>query len=63
MERALEHDGDQVLLAMTCLELHQTHVVRLAIDMLERLLSGISDLATQETCRRLALLLTVEIRQ
>ena len=63
VERVLEHDGDRVLPAMTCLKLHQAHVVLPAIDMLERLVGGISDLATQETCRRLAPLLTDEIRQ
>ena len=46
VERALEHDGDRVLLAMTCLKLHQGHIARPAIGTLERLVGGISDLAT-----------------
>ena len=46
VERALEHDGDRVLLAMTCQKLHQTGIARPAIGTLERLVGGISDLAT-----------------
>ena len=63
VERALEHDDDRVLLAMTCLKLHQACIARPAIGTLERLVGGISDLATQETYRRLAPLLTDEVRR
>ena len=63
VEQALEHDSDRALLAMTCLKLHQARIVRPAIGTLERLVGGISDLATQETYRRLAPLLTDKVRQ
>jgi TnpA family transposase len=63
VERALEHDGDRVLLAMTCQKLHQARIARPAIGTLERLVGGISDLATQETYRRLAPLLTEAVCQ
>lgn len=47
VERALEHESDRALLAMTCLKLYQACIVRPAIGALERLVRGISDLASQ----------------
>jgi len=56
--RALEHDEERVLLAMTCLKLRQERIVRPAISTLERLVGGMNELAYQETYRRLTALLT-----
>jgi TnpA family transposase len=58
LERALEHDGERVLLEMTCLKLRQLCIVRPGISTLERLVGGMNELAYQETYRRLAALLT-----
>lgn len=49
LERALEHDGERVLLEMTCLKLRQACGIRPAIGTLERLVGGMNELAYQET--------------
>lgn len=61
VERALEHDDERVLLAMTCLRLQQEKIVRPAIGTLERLVGSMSELAYQETYRRLAPLLGEDV--
>lgn len=62
LERALEHDGERVLLEMTCLKLRQACIIRPAIGTFERLVGGINELAYQETYRRLTALLTDALR-
>lgn len=62
LERALEHDGERVLLAMSVQKLHQQGVVRPPIAVLERLVSSINELAHLETYRRLSPLLTDELK-
>lgn len=62
LERALEHDEDRLLLAMTCLKLRQQQIVRPAISTLERLVGGMREAAHQETYRRLTTLLTDTVR-
>ncbi|GAB3551021.1 hypothetical protein GCM10027577_30940 [Spirosoma fluminis] len=62
LERALEHDEDRLLLAMTCLKLRQQQIVRPAISTLERLVGSMSEAAHQETYRRLTGLLTENVR-
>lgn len=62
LERALEHDGERVLLAMSVQKLHQQQVVRPPIAVLERLVSSINELAHLETYRRLSPLLTDELK-
>lgn len=63
LERALEHDGERVLLTMTCLKLRQERIVRPAISTLERLVGGMNELAHRETYRRLMPLLLPEVCQ
>lgn len=60
LERALEHDRERVLLALTCQKLHQERIVRPAISTLERLVGSMNELAYRETHRRLTPLLTLE---
>ena len=62
LERALEHDGERLLLAMTVQKLQQERIVRPAVMTLERLVGGMSELAYQETYQRLSTLLTDEVR-
>lgn len=62
LERALEHDGERVLLEMACLKLRQEGIVRPAISTLERVVGGMNELAYQETYRRLADLLTDSLK-
>lgn len=62
LERALEHDGERVLLAMTVQKLHQQRLVRPAIVVLERLVGSLSEQAHLETYRRLSPLLTDELK-
>lgn len=62
LERALEHDGERVLLAMTVQKLHQQHLVRPAITVLERLVGSISEQTHLEAYRRLSTLLTDELK-
>ncbi|PHK04710.1 hypothetical protein VF10_38075, partial [Nostoc linckia z13] len=62
LERALEHDGERVLLAMTVQKLHQQRLVRPAILVLERLVGSINEQAHLETYRRLSPLLSDELK-
>lgn len=62
LERAMEHDGERVLLEMTCLKLRQVCIIRPAISTLERLVGGMNELAYRETYRRLETLLTTDLK-
>ncbi len=61
LERALEQDRERQLLTITCLKLQQEKILRPAINTLERLVGSLSELAYQETYRRLNALLTPDL--
>lgn len=61
LERALEHDGERLLLTMTVQKLRQEQIMRPSINTLERLVGSLSELAYQETYNRLNAVLTPEV--
>lgn len=63
LERALEHDDERLLLAMTCQKLRQQKILRPAITTLERLIGSMNELAHQETFRRVQFLLTDPLKR
>lgn len=63
LERALEHDNEHVLLTLACDWLRDEGILRPAITELERLVASLTDLAHQETYRRLDTLLTPHLKE
>lgn len=63
LERALEHDDERLLLALTCQKLRQQKILRPAITTLERLIGSMNELAHQETFRRVQFLLTDQLME
>lgn len=62
LDRALEHDRERLLLDMACQKLKQEHILRPAIMTLERIVVGMVLATDAETYRRLAPLLTQEVK-
>lgn len=62
LDRALEHDRERLLLDMACQKLKQEKILRPAIMTLERIVVGVVLSTDAETYRRLAPLLTQEVK-
>ena len=63
LERSMEHDRERILLEMACQKLKQEHILRPAIMQLEKMVVGALLATDKEMYRRLAPLLSPEIKE